>query len=317
MSTTTNPLDNTTSVFTCSGQLNVGTSGTTAIISQIRSASGQWVNFNDQTDSFGDYNNAGSPEGVVAANIGSLCRDTTNGDLYIKKTDTVNTGWLELAQSGFNSINIQTFTSGGTYTPTTGMAYCIIEVLGGGGGSGATTTTGGAQVSAVAGGGAGGYARKVVAAATIGASQTVTIGAAGAAGTVPGGAGGNGGTSSVGAIVSATGGTGSAGSAAANQVYAAGGAGGTGASGDINLTGESGQPVIARDGMTTITGRGGNSLYGVGGITQSNGDAPIAGSAASGFGAGGGGGNILAVQTQLAGGAGTAGYVVITEYIAT
>lgn len=41
----------------------------------------------------GEYNNAGSPEGVVSANVGSTCRDRTNGVLYIKRTGTGNTGW--------------------------------------------------------------------------------------------------------------------------------------------------------------------------------------------------------------------------------
>ncbi len=36
---------------------------------------------------------AGSPEGVVSAGLGSLASDTTNGELYIKKTGTGNTGW--------------------------------------------------------------------------------------------------------------------------------------------------------------------------------------------------------------------------------
>jgi len=35
----------------------------------------------------------GSPESHVAANPGSLCSDYTNGELYIKKTGTGNTGW--------------------------------------------------------------------------------------------------------------------------------------------------------------------------------------------------------------------------------
>lgn len=37
--------------------------------------------------------NAGSPEGVITANLGSYCADTTNGEGYIKKSGTGNTGW--------------------------------------------------------------------------------------------------------------------------------------------------------------------------------------------------------------------------------
>ena len=59
-----------------------------------RTSSGRFQLMNDGIDAFGIYNNAGSPEGVVAADIGSLCCDTSTGDLYRKTTDTVATGWV-------------------------------------------------------------------------------------------------------------------------------------------------------------------------------------------------------------------------------
>lgn len=37
--------------------------------------------------------NAGSPEGAVTAPLGSYCADSTNGEGYIKKSGTGNTGW--------------------------------------------------------------------------------------------------------------------------------------------------------------------------------------------------------------------------------
>lgn len=45
------------------------------------------------------YRGAGSPEGVLAAAVGSLYLDTTNGDVYEKKTGAGNTGWLRLARA--------------------------------------------------------------------------------------------------------------------------------------------------------------------------------------------------------------------------
>lgn len=39
---------------------------------------------------------AGSPEGSLAAPVGSLCSDVTNGKLYFKKTGSGNTGWGEV-----------------------------------------------------------------------------------------------------------------------------------------------------------------------------------------------------------------------------
>lgn len=41
---------------------------------------------------------AGSPENNVAANKGAICSDTTNAKLYFKTTDTVATGWVEMAR---------------------------------------------------------------------------------------------------------------------------------------------------------------------------------------------------------------------------
>jgi lysophospholipase L1-like esterase len=38
-----------------------------------------------------------SPEGVLAATVGTLFRDTTNGVLYLKVTGTGNTGWVKLS----------------------------------------------------------------------------------------------------------------------------------------------------------------------------------------------------------------------------
>ncbi len=72
----------------------IGLSTDDTVLDHQRSQSGEWDSYNDQTDTFGFFNRAGSPETFIAANIGSICTDTTNGDLYIKQTDTVPTGWV-------------------------------------------------------------------------------------------------------------------------------------------------------------------------------------------------------------------------------
>lgn len=51
--------------------------------------------------------NAGSPEGVVTASPSAICRDTTNGRLYLKRSGTGNTGWVQIDRC-----------ESGTYTPT-------------------------------------------------------------------------------------------------------------------------------------------------------------------------------------------------------
>lgn len=43
--------------------------------------------------------NAGTPEAVVSAPVGSICTDTTNGVMYMKKTGTGNTGWKLVTQA--------------------------------------------------------------------------------------------------------------------------------------------------------------------------------------------------------------------------
>jgi hypothetical protein len=72
----------------------------------------------DATD-VGQYNNAGSPEGVVSANPGSLCHDRTNGVIYYKNTGTGNTGWVLIPSGGAVGLTI-TGNFGGPLTPTAG-----------------------------------------------------------------------------------------------------------------------------------------------------------------------------------------------------
>ena len=103
-------------------------------------------------------------------------------------------------------IGFQKFTTSGTYTPTAGMKSVIFEVQGGGAGGGGSTGASAGNVSLGAPGTSASYAKGLFTAATIGASQVVTIG-----GGSNGGAGiaaTNGGTSSVGSLITAPGGVG-------------------------------------------------------------------------------------------------------------
>lgn len=78
------------------GDVVTGTTGTATVVSMLRSGEGQWLGMDDQTDVFGLFNSTGTPEGGITANIGSLCTDTTNGELFIKQTDSANTGWISI-----------------------------------------------------------------------------------------------------------------------------------------------------------------------------------------------------------------------------
>ena len=90
-------------------------------------------------------------------------------------------------------LNIQTFTTAGvfTYTPTSGMRSIYFRMTGGGGGGGGGAATGAGQDAVGGGGASGSYSEGEFTSASVGASQTVTIGAAGSAGTAGANAGGN------------------------------------------------------------------------------------------------------------------------------
>jgi hypothetical protein len=215
--------------------------------------------------------------------------------------------------SGFTSVVMQVFTASGTYTPTSGMEYCIVEVIGGGGGGGGCAAGAAGNLAGAGGGGSGGYAREVFDSATIGASQTVTIGAAGTAGSGSG-SGGTGGTTSVGALISATGGVGGSGTTATAAIrLVEGGAGGAGSGGAVNMTGDAGgwswsnsdtRPGASGKGGSSVLGGGGASAFGT---TAENG---VAGGAYGGGGSGG-----LGTTSGATGGAGFAGLVIVTEFI--
>lgn len=216
-------------------------------------------------------------------------------------------------------IVAQIFTSSGTYTPTAGMLYCYVYMVGGGAsGGGCAASAAAGNYGAAAGGSAGEYAEGVFSAATIGASQTVTIGAGGAAPAAGQNNGNSGGTTSLGALLTAVGGTGGqaspTGATSSGNTGAAGGTGGTGTG--LHVPGGASSPGLWIAASTLAwAGNGGTSFFGgggSGGIATAFGiPLPIAGAA---YGSGGGGaanGNSAAAK---AGAAGANGVVVILEY---
>lgn len=204
-------------------------------------------------------------------------------------------------------INVQRFTSSGTYTPTSGTNSVIVEIQGGGGASGGAPSTAAGQFSAGLPGGAGGYIKHRMTSGFSGA--TVTIGAAGTGNS--GAAGGNGGNTSF-AGVTANGGTGGGTLTAGTIGNGGGGSGGTASGGSLlNISGNPGgfmsfnQPNnigIPANGPASILGSGGMGVF------------SSTGGAASGFGGGGGGILNAASQAAMTGGAGSAGVVIVWEY---
>lgn len=297
--------ENTGTAIPASGNLNVlGTGPITT------TGSGNTVTINTNGTLATSYV---EDSGTAAASGGIL---NILGSGGISTSGSGNT--VTISGSGtFGSITRQVFTVSGTYTPTSGMQFCVIECLGGGGAGGGGATTSSSQVSCGSGGGGGEYASGIFSGGTIGISQSITIGAGGTPNS--GSAGGNGGSTSVGALITALGGSGGTTGSSNGTVNNPGGLGGTGGTGG-NLrspgsAGLNGWGVIVTSPAFSLTngGQGASSQFGAGGVsveTVSDGNPGI------GFGSGGSGGqNIPSEGSTKIGGAGASGIVIITEYV--
>lgn len=254
--------------------------------------------------------NVGNVAKVVTMASDKLGTATITAGSGITVTPTANT--ITIARTGggggsFSSVVSRVYTSNDTYTPTTGMEYCIVECVGGGGGGGGTAS--GTDNNAP-GGGAGGYCRAVLDAATVGASQIVTIGAGGAGAANASASGTTGGNTTFGAILTANGGTGGGLLSAGNRDA---GVGGTASGGDINITGMQGGNYTN---SKLPSGIGGSTIYGAGGGNSfTNNTGGEAGKNGSGYGSGGSGALSGSAAGDLAGGDGASGIVIITEYV--
>lgn len=205
----------------------------------------------------------------------------------------------------------QYFTGNGTYTPTSGMLYALVECVGGGGGGGGIGGGTAGTARSAGGGGGGEYAASVVTAAAVGVSQAVTIGTGGGGGAVGNNNGNNGNPTSVGSLVVANGGSFGAGGAAG-----VGGAGGTGGTGDLRIPGGNGWNGESNAIVSVFVGlgMGGDSHFsGRQNTLTTNGN--VTGQAGKAYGGGGSGGATFNTAAgALGGGAGANGIVVITEF---
>ena len=245
--------------------------------------------------------------------VGRATADTLTNKTY----DTAGTGndfkinGVQFIKGGV-LINVQTFTSSGTYTPTIGATSAIIYGVGGGGGGGATGTSGATNASAGGttsvgtifnvGGGGGGVAST---------SGPGGVGAAGAGGTV---------TS---ATLALPGSAGQGGTNSAAGTFFPGGNGGSGLFGaGSGLGGQTNDQQPGNAGGANTGGGGGGAACNAAvtnggpggggggvGITYATG---LTGTYAVTIGAGGAGG--VAGTGGGNGGAGGSGSVIIFEY---
>lgn len=244
--------------------------------------------------------------GTATLNVNSLgaktikknvSNDLETGDILANQISQVEydgTNFQLISPYAYGSVPvIRTYTSTDTWTKPAGLKYVIVEVQAMGGvGSGTA-----AGVAGGGGGGAGGYSRKKIAVATLGPTETVTIGTAAAA-------------SSFGTHASAT--------AGATASGADGAAGGTGSSGDLNISGQGGGAGMPTNALSQgpFSGGGGSSYFGGGGngVTRSTGSGGATNGVAGGNYGGGGGGSVSVGANVGTGGAGGPAIVVVTEY---
>lgn len=211
---------------------------------------------------------------------------------------------------GFTVVNVQVFTSSGTYTPTANMRYAAVQLIGAGGGGGGASVDGGDTSPAGSGGGGGLYAFQVFDAATIGASQSVTVGTGGTGGS--GAADGtDGGSTSFGSFITAAGGVRGQ-YMRTNGPVQEGGDGGQALTGTVSYSSFGGGGSYAINvGGAVVSGAGGSSLLSPGGKARG-----VAANGVPGGGYGGGGsGGVAKTGTPASGGNGDTGVVIVTEYI--
>lgn len=135
------------------------------------------------------------------------------------------TTWVSSAAAG-GGINVQSFTSSGTWTKPSGFAAgsrVLIQAWGGGGSGGRADSSGG--------GGGGGYIEKWVLLSAMGSTETITVAAGGASVTSGTGNGASGGNTTVGSVATAYGGGGGQGNA--GTIYVGGGGGSPFAAGTV------------------------------------------------------------------------------------
>lgn len=253
---------------------------------------------------------SGYPMGAVVASavtLGIFWISTVENNMT--NPDAGGAGWRKHALAG-GMIGYRVFTASATYTPTPGTQSVEVTAIGAGGAGGGTAGMPGSNFAAGGGGGSGGWA---VSRLTTGfAGVAITIGTGGAPNT--GGNGGNGGDTTFGGAVTGGGGGGGAfGVPASIGSCQVGGAGGAAGGGNLYLTtGDGGSPGIAFTNGNMVSGKGGSTPWGVGGISRPT--TTAAGVDGRLGGGGGGGGIARSGAGAQAGGAGGGGLCIVKEF---
>ncbi|ODM77808.1 pyocin knob domain-containing protein [Bradyrhizobium elkanii] len=226
-------------------------------------------------------------------------------------------------------INQLAINFSGNYTPSANLIGALVECVGaGGGGAGVNGSSASGYLLIGAGGGAGGRSFKYLTAAQITAalvsgSIPVTIGSGGAGNSAA--TGNTGGTTSFGSLCSALGGSG--GTVISTGQMSGAGVGGlaSGGVGDLKFNGNSGfgghyQSFASAQSLIMQRGKGADSPYGQGGLETGGNSSSYGANGNPAQGSGAGGSGALSNQqaaSNFAGGAGSNGICIVTEYLAS
>lgn len=285
-----------------------------------------WVIINNTTGAFVTIVKTAAGSGVTIAQDGSRVEVVGDGTNIVSAAASNVPGRLLRTTvytriAGVQNISVNggapTTSGAGTFTPLAATSFVVVEAQGGGNAGGGASQPSAGNISLGSPGGCGAYGKSIFTAATVGASQTITVGLGGTG--VVSAAGGNGGSSSFGALLSAPGGSGSS---ALNDFPAGNLANGnssvTAAPSGANVISIVGacltSSLIINAGVSSgiLPGTGApSSMYGLG----SNGDFGGTPGSATNFGAGGGASAAINTSSgSFAGGDGAPGVVIVSEY---
>jgi hypothetical protein len=291
-----------------------------------QSRGGVWVTYADSGGGGGGNVNAASTLTANAVVIGLGSTDVevlaslgNAGDVLTSAGAGSPPAFSPIAAGG-RLLGKQTFQSpgAGTYTPTAGTNFIILELQGAGGGGSGVASAGVNQVNLGGSGGGGGWLRKLLTANFSGAGYVV-----GAKGT--GGASGNNNgtngtattfTDTAATVYTASGGAlGTPKTSFAPPITHFGGAGGGTTNGDEGVPGQGNTNGIAPNQFVGWGAPGGASQYSHGadpvGVANST---STAGNNATGYGGGGGAAVSSNAGGAKAGGNGSDGQIIIWEY---
>lgn len=252
---------------------------------------------------------------TMAAVLGQFIADKTGQDVLDDGDMNGLLDKLKVAMGGC-LIGIQRFTASGTYTPTPGTRYVIVEAVGGGGGGGGCSSTSSDNAAVSGGGASGGYIRGRFDISSVGNSVAINIGAGGAGG-IGGNSGSAGGDTAFGLLATAPGGLGGTSSTSSSSLafIAVGGAPGAAPTGGnlISSRGSRGGSGLFFNSSTgAVGGDGSPSQLGGGGV--GSGSSGSTGAAGSGHGSGGGGNARQPSSAAINGYSGAPGVLIICEY---